>query len=85
VTILTKLEVSIFHLICVLPLPFRLLNIKNIHTLPNYSIDYLLKLTYKRSYILYTYTQPTKLASFLTLHIQHVKCEDSYPFYTTPG
>jgi hypothetical protein len=30
-----------------LPLPFHLLNAKNIHTPPNYSIDYLSKLTRK--------------------------------------
>jgi hypothetical protein len=35
-----KFEADIFHL-CLLPLPFRLLNAKNIHTPPNHGIDYL--------------------------------------------
>jgi hypothetical protein len=42
-----KFEASIFYLLRLLPLSFRLLNAKNIHTPPNYSIDYLSKLTRK--------------------------------------
>jgi hypothetical protein len=34
-----KFEAGIFHLLCLLPLPFRLLNAKNIYTPPNYGIN----------------------------------------------
>jgi hypothetical protein len=44
-----------------LPLSFRLLNVKNIHTPPNHGIDYLSKLTCKRPYIPSTYTHPSRL------------------------
>jgi hypothetical protein len=59
-----KFEVGIFHLLRLLPLPFRLLNAKNIHTPPNHSTDYLSKLTRKRPYIPGTYTQPTRLGFY---------------------
>jgi hypothetical protein len=79
-----SLEAGIFHLLCLLPLPFCLLNVKNIHTSPNHDIDYLSKLTRKRPYISGTYTHPTRLI-FLILHIRRVKCEDACSFFTTPG
>jgi hypothetical protein len=55
-------EAGIFHLLCLLPLPFHLLNVKNIHMSLNRGIDYLLKLTCKQPYILGTYKHPTRLS-----------------------
>jgi hypothetical protein len=42
-----KFEVSIFHLLYLLPILFHLLNVKNINRPTNHSIDYLSKLTRK--------------------------------------
>jgi hypothetical protein len=56
----TKFKAGIFHLLCLLPLPFYLLNVKNIHTPPNHGINYLSKLTHKRPHIPDNYTHPTR-------------------------
>jgi hypothetical protein len=45
ISCVSKFEAGIFHLLCLLPLPFYLLNAKNIHTPSNHGIDYLSKLT----------------------------------------
>jgi hypothetical protein len=57
-----KFEAGIFHLLYLLPLPFCLLNAKNIHPPPNHGIDYHSKLTRKRPYISGTYMHPTRLS-----------------------